>query len=134
MTSWYANWPWILLVTAFMFAGSILIASAVIVRLPDDYLTREQPPESRLFPNRPFAKTVVALFRNACGLTIMGAGFVMLFVPGQGILFILIGLTLLSFPGKKKLVRWLLARPGVMDAMNRLRRRAQRPPLKAPDP
>ena len=57
-------------------------------------------------------------------------GVLMLVLPGQGVLTILIGLTLLDFPGKRRFVRRLLMRPRVFRVINRLRRRFGRPPLK----
>ena len=50
-------------------------------------------------------------------------------VPGQGLLTALIGLTLLSFPGKRKLERRFVKIPALLRAINRLRARFARPPL-----
>jgi hypothetical protein len=45
----------------------------------------------------------------------------MLFIPGQVVLTILIGMMLLDFPGKRSVARKLLSRPDVQEAINRLR-------------
>ena len=50
-------------------------------------------------------------------------------VPGQGLLTALIGLTLLSFPGKRRLERRFVRMPALLRAINRLRARFARPPL-----
>ena len=50
-------------------------------------------------------------------------------VPGQGVLTILIGLILVDFPGKHRLMRRLLTRPGVIETLNRVRAYFGRPPL-----
>jgi hypothetical protein len=50
-------------------------------------------------------------------------------IPGPGLLVILIGITVMDFPGKRRLERWVVGRPGVLGAINRLRRRYGRPPL-----
>jgi hypothetical protein len=50
-------------------------------------------------------------------------------VPGQGTLLILTGLTLIDFPGKRRLERSLIRRPSVLKLINGLRQRFQRPPL-----
>ncbi len=47
----------------------------------------------------------------------------MLVTPGQGLLTLLIGLLLLNFPGKYRLERWLVRRPGVLRTLNWVRRR-----------
>jgi hypothetical protein len=41
----------------------------------------------------------------------------------------IIGLTLVDFPGKRRLERRLLRHPRVLRAINRLRARFDRPPL-----
>jgi len=50
-------------------------------------------------------------------------------VPGQGILTILAGLTLIEFPGRHRVIRALLGRPTVLYAVNRFRARFKRRPL-----
>ena len=57
------------------------------------------------------------------------AGLVMLFTPGQGLLFILIGLMLTSFPGKKRWLQWLFRKPQVRRSVNQIRERAGQPPM-----
>jgi len=61
------------------------------------------------------------------------AGIAMLVLPGQGLLSILIGVTLLNFPGKYALERRIVGRPAVSRTLNRIRARARRPPLEIPD-
>ena len=53
----------------------------------------------------------------------------MLFLPGQGLLTILIGVSLMDFPGKRTIERKLISRPVVLQAINRIRQRFDRPPL-----
>jgi len=60
-------------------------------------------------------------------------GVIMLVTPGQGLLTLLIGLLLLNFPGKYRLERWLVLRPGVLRGLNWLRRRHGEPPFEAPE-
>jgi hypothetical protein len=48
-------------------------------------------------------------------------------LPGQGILTILAGIALIDFPGRHRLVRWIVARETVMSALNWVRRRAKQP-------
>lgn len=63
----------------------------------------------------------------AVGFLLFGA--LMLVLPGQGILTILISITLLDFHGKFRLQRWVVSRPGVLDSINWLRKRRGRDPL-----
>jgi hypothetical protein len=50
-------------------------------------------------------------------------------LPGQGILTILIGVSLMEFPGKYRLERGIIHFGPVLKGINTLRRRYGRPPL-----
>jgi hypothetical protein len=50
-------------------------------------------------------------------------------IPGQGLLTVLIGIMLLTCPGKRTWERKLLRLPHVLTAINRLRKRFGKPPL-----
>ncbi len=132
MGDWNGNLIWILLLSALMFVVSIVVARLWIVHMPPDYLTMDRSQQRRLFDRRPLVRVVWWFVRNVLGLLIMSAGAIMLFTPGQGILFILLGLMLLDFPGKYPLLRRLLGRRGVLKMINRVRRQANRPPLEYP--
>src|SRR5690606_12023896 len=101
----------------------------VVVWLPEDYFTRPRPPlKMRLrFADPKTATWLVA--KNLGGLIVLMAGVVMLFTPGQGVLSVLIASILIDYPGKFKVERYLVSRPGVLRAINWLRRRRGRPPL-----
>ena len=51
-------------------------------------------------------------------------------VPGQGILTILMGVVLVDFPGKYGVERWIVSRRFVKGAVNKLRVKLGRPPLR----
>ena len=68
-----------------------------------------------------------ALFGCFLGLGLIGAA--MLVLPGQGILTILAGVMLLDFPGRHRLVCWIVTRHAVLNSLNWVRRRAGRPEL-----
>ena len=57
---------------------------------------------------------------------------VMLVVPGQGLLTILIGVMLTDFPGKYALERRLISQPSIFNAINWIRDKAGKEPLKRP--
>jgi hypothetical protein len=48
-------------------------------------------------------------------------------LPGQGILTMLAGIALIDFPGRHRVVQWMVAREPVMKALNWVRRRAKQP-------
>ena len=118
MTSWSESLPWIVGLSVVMFGASIVVAGILIVKMPSDYLTRGVERTPGFLNDRPVLRGVVWFLRNAVGLLLLISGVVMLLTPGQGVLFIFLGLTLVDFPGKKKLLRKILQRPGVMKRIN----------------
>ena len=111
-----------------MFVGTLVAVPIVICRLPRDIYVRRRTPRVR----PPGVATVLSLVRNVLGLAIVASGILMLVLPGQGLLTIVIGIALLDFPGKQGLERRLIGHPRVIDAMNALRARFDRPPLDPP--
>ena len=53
----------------------------------------------------------------------------MLFLPGQGLLTIVVGLSFLDFPGKQFLLNHLIEHGSVQKSMNWIRGKYGRPPL-----
>lgn len=104
----------------------------VVSRLPDDYFSRDARAVWRRSAPEPLLAVVGGLLKNLLGAVLVLLGIIMLFTPGQGLLTILIGLMLLNFPGKYRLERWLVLRPGVLRALNWLRRRHGRRPFQRP--
>jgi hypothetical protein len=67
-------------------------------------------------------KIMVGLFLLICGL-------VMLVLPGQGLLTMLMGLSLMPFPGKNKLEKTIVARKSVRYSLNWIRMKANKKPF-----
>lgn len=101
------------------FIGSMIALPYLISRMPEDYFLREEPTRS----------PIRRLVRNLIGATLIFAGTLMLFLPGQGVLTILVGVSFLSFRKKRALQRMLAARSGVLGMMNAIRARSGLPPL-----
>jgi hypothetical protein len=107
-------------------ALSTTIVVAYVIAMRADYFTG--PRSVRAQGRRRIALTVG---RNVLGALLVAVGVVLAIpgVPGQGLLTILVGLLLTDVPGKRRLVRRLLALPGSLAAVNRLRARFRRPPI-----
>jgi hypothetical protein len=105
----------------------------VITRLPHDYFSRKARAVWRSSADEPALALVLGVLKNILGGVLLVLGIVMLVTPGQGLLTILIGLLLMNFPGKYVLERWLVLRPGVLKALNWLRRRHGQRPFERPD-
>lgn len=117
-----------------MFIASALITPWLLVRMPADYFLRDKPHLwTRLRQSPPLA-CVVLLMKNALGVICIGAGILMLVLPGQGLLTILVGVFLLDFHGKKELEKKLISRPKIRKTINWLRRRYHRPELVLDEP
>jgi hypothetical protein len=112
------------------FLLSVAAGMIVMLGLPSDYFVRSQArPES---PRRhPALRIVLVGAKNLLGGVLLLLGLVMAvpLVPGPGLLFILLGIGLLDFPGKRLLERRLLRFPRVLASVNALRSRFGRPPI-----
>ena len=121
---------WLAIVSVIMFISTLIAVPLVVVRIPDDYFADHKRKKSLLADVPPLAKIILVVVKNIVGFIFVIAGILMLVLPGQGILTILIGLTLLSFPGKYQLSRWLISRRKVHSSVNWIRKRSGRAPLK----
>jgi len=109
---------------------SLFLLPLVVIYLPKDYFERDLyiPPKANPI------RLGLALLKNLLGVLVVLAGILMLFLPGQGILSILVGLSLIDFKGKRRLQRKLLARRRVRSSVQWIRKKAGREPLSLPDP
>ena len=132
MGNWNVSLPWLLLLSGLMFLGSIAVAWILIVRMPADYFIREDSAARSFQPRHRVIGGILRIATNGFGILLLIAGLIMLVTPGQGILFMFLGITLVDFPGKHHLVRRMLCRQQVLHAVNRIRDRAGRAPIKVP--
>jgi hypothetical protein len=110
------------------FIGSLIAIPFILVRLPPHYFD-ERHPRTWMEDHHPVPRFIGSLMKNAVGAVFLLAGFAMLFLPGQGILTMLIGISLLDFPGKRRLERKFISQPAVLKTINALREKFGRPPL-----
>jgi hypothetical protein len=104
----------------------------VVANLPHDYFVRERRDPAHQTRRHPVLWAALSVAKNILGFVLVVAGIAMLVLPGQGILTILVGLSVSNFPGKFRLERRLVGRPAVGRALNRIRRLAGRPELEIP--
>lgn len=108
---------------------TLVVVPFWLVRLPADYFTGEKRRRAAWAARHPVERGLLAVARGAAGLVLVLVGLALLFLPGQGLLTILCGLMVATYPGKYRLERWLVRRSQVRSAINWLRHRAGRPPL-----
>ncbi len=110
------------------FVGSVIAIPWILIRLPRDYFC-ESHPRTWLKDRHPVLRLIALALKNFVGWILLLGGIAMLVLPGQGLLTILIGVSLMDFPGKRAIERKLVSRPLVLQAINRVRQRFDRPPL-----
>lgn len=110
------------------FVGSLIAIPFILVRLPPHYFD-ERHPRAWMENHHPILRLVGHILKNLVGAVFLAAGFAMLFLPGQGILTMLIGLSLIDFPGKRRLERKIIGQPSVLRTINSVREKFGRPPL-----
>lgn len=126
---------WVGLASLATFVLGLVLAPVVFVRMPADYFVRASASrgtegrEGRWGSGRTLLRLLVLALKNVLGALLLVAGIAMLLLPGQGLLTILAALTLLRFPGKRRLQLRLLRAAPVRRVVDGLRRRANRPPL-----
>jgi hypothetical protein len=111
-----------------MCLASLAVVTFFIVRIPTDYFSKERWRSARSTR----ARVAIAVLKNVGGVALILVGIVLSFpgIPGQGILTILVGLMLTDLPGVRRLERALARRRSVKRALDTIRAKFGREPLK----
>lgn len=116
------------LLSVVTFLLSLILLPYIIRTIPADYFlqfTAIQPKANAYN----LKSLCLCLIRNFFGFILLFCGIAMLFLPGQGLLTIFFSLLLLSFPGKKRLIRFLTRLTSVRRTINWVRNRANKKPI-----
>ena len=124
---------WMFSLSIVMFVGTLVVLPILVVRMSPDYFLHREPPPDSWRGSHPAIRWTVLIIKNVVGAVLFVAGVVMLFTPGQGILAILVGLSMMNVPGKRRLELRLVQSKPVLRAINWIRARSHRPPLLVPD-
>jgi hypothetical protein len=119
---------WLTALSFVFFIGTLIAIPFILVRLPADYFD-VRVPRPWMQDHHPILRVVGHVIKNVAGAVFLFAGFLMLFLPGQGVLTMLIGISMLDFPGKRKIEAKLIGQPTVLSVINSLRRKRGKPPL-----
>jgi len=114
--------------------GSLWVGRKFLISIPPDYFTRKHSPLERWRDSHPALRWSLLIAKNALGALLVVLGLIMFLTPGQGILTLLLGITLIDIPGKQALERRIIERPTVAKLVNRMRTRAGQPPLQLSKP
>jgi len=105
------------------FVGSLIAVPWLIGRMqPDYFLTHWHKVEAR-HRQHPALALTIWMVRNGFGFCLLVAGIAMLVLPGQGLLTMLVGICLMDFPGKRRLIDRLAGIPQIQGALNWVRRK-----------
>ena len=123
---------WISGISLATFVVSAVTLPWLLTRLPEDYFDKTTPEPHPLWPRHRALYWAWRLLKNLLGVVLLLAGFVMLVIPGQGVLTILAGLWLMDLPGKRHWERRLIVHPKVWASINWIRQKSGKPPLRVP--
>ena len=112
------------------FFANLGIVTWILVKLPADHFSKSRKTKFWSGP-RPWLHAAKVIGKNIAGVLLVALGIVLSLpgVPGQGLLTVLLGIMLLDFPGRHRLEQKLLSRPSIVNAINKLRGRFEKPPL-----
>jgi hypothetical protein len=139
MISWLQNfWSQITLngvligIGLFLFSLTISFVALgiVMVKIPENYFSSHY--ERDFLPDSPFlVRWGAVIVKNIFGIFLVLLGIVLSLpgVPGQGILTILLGLIMIDIPGKRPIEARIIKRPAVLNAINKLRAKYNKPSL-----
>ncbi len=132
--SWFSNHPGVLIglgiSSILIFILSILGISWFIAQIPEDYFLSTKRKPSKWQEQNPILRLAVIFGKNIIGFSLIIGGLLMLVLPGQGLLTIVTGLLLVNYPGKYKLEKKLVSIPSIFRALNWIRVKANKPPLR----
>lgn len=120
-------------VSAVMFVAGIMMLPWLLSRIPRDYFVTHPVPLRAWKESRPVWRWIVLGIRNLIGAVFAIMGIIMFFTPGQGVLTLLVGVSMMTFPGKRWLELRLIRMKGVLKSINWLRKKNGHEPLELPD-
>lgn len=130
MNAYGAVLAWLSLFSVISFAASLVMVPYLVCHLPRDYFLE---PRKQVSCRRSGAgRWLIRTAGNLLGIMLVVLGIFLLFVPGQGLITLFLGLLFLDFPGKTRLVHRLAATAVIRTGLNWIRKKKGVPPLLFP--
>ena len=122
-------------IIAFIAIATTAFGTFVIVRLPANHFC-ERPASSSIWRRHPILRVLFIGSKNLLGAVMLPLGILMSvpLVPGPGLVFVVLGLSLLDFPGKRRVELALVRRPTVRRVLTKIRARYGQPPFQVDEP
>lgn len=125
----------IILLTTAVSITYFIVLSYIITQMDKRYFIRNklsagdlsEPPD--LTSMNSWVNYLINIIKIIVGICLFLCGLVMLVLPGQGLITMLIGLSLIPFPGKKAIEQNLLSRKSVKTSLNWIRIKANKDPF-----
>jgi hypothetical protein len=117
------------------FIIGVFVMRYIIIYMPADYFTRNDHESPWWTDQHPALRWTLLILKNVVGwFCIVAGGLLSLpMIPGPGVLLILLGLSLVNLPGKRRMELWLVSFPAVYKKIDKLRSKHKQPPLKLPN-
>ncbi|MCH2533155.1 MAG: hypothetical protein MK008_01790 [Bdellovibrionales bacterium] len=112
------HWLALNLLALALFVGSIVVSVFIILKLPQNYWLTENYRKPSLMES---------LLRNIVATVFFWAGVAMLFLPGQGIITIVISFLISHVPYKRRLIRYFISKPKVQKGFDYIRTKFGKP-------
>ena len=120
---------WAGVISLAVFILSLLSLPWLVAQIPEDYFLPKKRQPTAWKNQHPVIRLLALVGKNLIGCGLIVAGLLMLFLPGQGILTLVMGLMLVDYPGKFRLERKVVKTPAILNGLNWLRKKAKKPPL-----
>lgn len=117
------------IVSVVSFVSSLIIIPIIIIKMPCDYFLISHKEYVKQRVKHPVLRILVHIIKNILGIVFILFGLVMLFMPGQGILTTLLGITFLDFPFKRSLEIKIISQQKVLLIVNAIRSKAHKTEL-----
>ncbi|MEM5496217.1 hypothetical protein WNY77_02285 [Paraglaciecola mesophila] len=124
-----------ILITSAVSIGYFILISYIITNMDKRYFIRRKNKgkNADVIPKRTSGKNslifIIEMVKILIGIGLLVCGIIMLVLPGQGLITMLIGLSLIPFPRKNKLEDNLLSRQSVRSSLNWIRAKANKEPF-----
>jgi archaellum biogenesis protein FlaJ (TadC family) len=120
---------WLTITSVIGLVASLVVIPWILIQIPSDYFSHKKRQTHPWHNDLPILSLVFLLMKNILGVIFIISGIIMLFIPGQGIITIIIGVILADFPYKYRIEQWIISHPAILRYINELRAQAKQSPI-----